>query len=63
MKTPMLKTPMLKTIRKTITHPALAISSTLLWGIVEFVALQRSARMGRGGSSVGIANTTDRQAR
>lgn len=26
--------------RKTITHPALALGSTLLWGIVEFIALQ-----------------------
>ena len=31
--------------RKTITHPALAIGSALLWGLLEFIALQRSRRM------------------
>ncbi len=38
---------MLKTIRRSIAHPALAIGSTLLWGVVELVALQRAARTGR----------------
>ena len=28
--------------RRTVTHPVLAIGSTLLWGVVELVALQRS---------------------
>jgi len=27
--------------RRTVTHPALAIGSTLLWGLVELLALQR----------------------
>jgi hypothetical protein len=30
-------------LRRTISHPALALGSTLLWGLVEFMALQ-SAR-------------------
>ncbi|MDB5815423.1 MAG: hypothetical protein JWN23_2540 [Rhodocyclales bacterium] len=47
---------MLRKIRKTIAHPALAIGSTLLWGVVEFVALQRSARMSRGNKH-GAGNT------
>jgi hypothetical protein len=29
-------------LRKTITHPALAIGSALLWGLVEAIALQRA---------------------
>ena len=29
-------------LRKTISHPALALGSTLLWGLVEFLALSRS---------------------
>jgi len=33
--------------RKTITHPALALGSTVLWGIVELIALQRSHRANR----------------
>ena len=32
-----------------ISHPALAIGSTLLWGMIEFVALWRSRWMGRFG--------------
>ena len=31
-------------LRRMIAHPALAISSTLLWGILELIALQRSHR-------------------
>lgn len=31
-------------LRRTITHPMLAIGSTILWGVVEFIALQRSRR-------------------
>lgn len=27
--------------RRTVTHPALAIGGTLLWGLVELLALQR----------------------
>jgi hypothetical protein len=41
---------MLKIVRRTITHPSLAIGSTLLWGVIELLALQRSARMARGQS-------------
>lgn len=29
-------------IRRTVTHPLLAIGGTLLWGIVELLALQRT---------------------
>lgn len=29
-------------IRKVIFHPGLALGSTVLWGILEFIALQRS---------------------
>jgi hypothetical protein len=34
-------------IRKTLTHPALAIGSTVLWGLVELLALNRFRRSGR----------------
>jgi len=34
-------------IRDTFVHPMLALGSTLLWGIVEFIALQRSHRASR----------------
>lgn len=39
-------------IRKTFSHPALAIGSTVLWGIIELLALSRCHRAGRnkGGS-------------
>ncbi len=33
-----------KLFRKTISHPALALGSTVLWGLLEFIALQRSRR-------------------
>ena len=33
--------------RRTITHPAMALGGTVLWGLVEFVALQRSHRAAR----------------
>ena len=33
--------------RKTITHPALALGGTVLWGFVEFMALQKSRRAAR----------------
>lgn len=36
-------------LRKTFAHPALAIGSTVLWGIIELVALSRAGR-GKGGS-------------
>jgi hypothetical protein len=39
---------MRKLFRKTITHPTLALGSTVLWGLLEFVALQgvhRTARL------------------
>ena len=32
-------------LRKTISHPALALGSTLLWGLVELLALARSRRV------------------
>ncbi|WP_428421185.1 hypothetical protein [Methylibium sp.] len=35
-------------IRQTLTHPALALGSTLLWGAIEFVALCRSRWAQRG---------------
>jgi len=35
--------------RKTFAHPALAIGSTVLWGIIELVALSRAGR-GKDGS-------------
>jgi len=31
---------------KTISHPALALGSVMLWGLVEFVALQRRRARG-----------------
>jgi hypothetical protein len=34
--------PMRSLIRSTMTHPALALGSTVLWGLVEFMALWRS---------------------
>ena len=30
--------------RRAITHPALALGSTVLWGVLELVALQRARR-------------------
>lgn len=30
------------TVRRWITHPSLALGSTMLWGVVEFFALIRS---------------------
>ena len=39
---------MLRTlIRKTLTHPALALGSTVLWGLIELVALNRFRRGSR----------------
>lgn len=38
---------MYKTIRKSLTHPLLALGSTVLWGIIELVALNRRHRPGR----------------
>jgi hypothetical protein len=35
---------MVTLFRKSIAHPALAIGSALLWGIIEFIALQRARR-------------------
>ena len=34
-------------LRRTISHPALALGSTLLWGLVEVLALARSRRVCR----------------
>ena len=31
-------------LRKTVAYPALALASTLLWGLCEFIALQRARR-------------------
>jgi len=39
-------------IGRTITHPALALGSTVLWGLLEFIALQRS-RLGNAGAGAG----------
>lgn len=33
--------------RKTISHPILALGSTVLWGLLEFIALQGSRRAAR----------------
>ncbi|MEC5386893.1 hypothetical protein VVD49_14255 [Uliginosibacterium sp. H3] len=38
---------MLKTLRKKFTYAAIVLVSGVLWGIVEFVALQRAAFAGR----------------
>lgn len=35
-------------IRQTLSHPALALGSTVLWGAIEFVALCRSRWAERG---------------
>ena len=35
------------TIRKILTHPVLALGSTVIWGLIEFVALNRMRRNGR----------------
>ena len=37
---------MYKTLQKSLTHPLLALGSTLLWGVVELVALNRRRRPG-----------------
>jgi len=42
--------------RDAFAHPLLAFGSTLLWGIVEFIALQRSQRAPRGGSRKSCPN-------
>lgn len=31
-------------LRKTFSHPALALVSTVLWGLLEFIALQGKRR-------------------
>jgi len=31
-------------IRKLLTHPVLALGSTVIWGMIEFVALNRLRR-------------------
>ena len=33
--------------RRTFSHPALALGSTLLWGLIELLALQGARRAGR----------------
>jgi len=33
---------------KAISHPALALGSAVLWGVLEFIALQRSRLSHRG---------------
>ena len=35
------------TIRKTLTYPILALGSTVIWGLVELVALNRFRRPSR----------------
>ena len=58
---------MLKTIRKSIAHPALAIGSTLIWGVLELVALQRANKMSRAtqrrGSRAALLGMTDHHTR
>jgi hypothetical protein len=34
-------------IRNLLSHPALALGSTVLWGVIELVALLRSRRLAR----------------
>lgn len=46
-KTPERTTRMRRIIRKTLTHPALALGSAALWGLIELVALNRFRRSGR----------------
>lgn len=36
-------------LSRAISHPALSLGSTLLWGLLEFIALQRS-RLGNPGT-------------
>lgn len=38
---------MYRTIQKSLTHPLLALGSTLLWGVIELVALNRRHRADR----------------
>lgn len=33
--------------RRAVSYPLLAVGSTLLWGLIEFIALQGSRRAGR----------------
>lgn len=39
--------PMHTLIRKMLTHPALALGSAVIWGVIEFVALNRLRRSDR----------------
>ncbi|HEX6736065.1 MAG TPA: hypothetical protein VF096_14755 [Azonexus sp.] len=39
--------PMPILLRKTLSHPLLALGSTMLWGLIELVALNRYRRPGR----------------
>ena len=39
--------PMRTFFRKTISHPILAFGGTLLWGLIEFIALQKLRRSTR----------------
>jgi len=42
------RTPLMRSIiRKTLTHPTLALGSAALWGLIELVALNRFWRSGR----------------
>jgi hypothetical protein len=34
-------------VRKLVSHPALALGSTLLWGVIELLALLRCRWLGR----------------
>lgn len=36
-----------KLLRKTLNRPLLALASTVLWGLIELVALNRHRRPGR----------------
>jgi hypothetical protein len=36
-----------RTIQKRLTYPILALSSTVIWGLIELVALNRFRRTGK----------------
>lgn len=38
--------------RQAISYPVLAVGSTVLWGLIEFIALQGSRRAGRENQSL-----------
>lgn len=38
--------------RQAISYPVVAVGSTVLWGLIEFIALQGSRRAGRESASL-----------